>query len=889
MALPLIQRCELDSDNSPHDFFVNATYGQDFAPTRDRSISANGAVWTFKLSGEQPSVESQFCRVKLMPYLAWIFGEVTTVRELLYNKQIAALRTTILQDSAAVGGAIHSSWLCADLDGDLDAGVIYVFCRENPFATIHDVRPDGFQWLKEVLRVGSTGICDDLLRFRPTGNWLLAHQKRCLHVVGFVVLDVPDNGSHMCPLGGGRGARGTLKLLYAVRNCQFYYHVCVIFVQNFCETIVPLITPHFHHINEFFVRCTSDGWLSLSYCLANVDTLTLRSFGVTFTRAPSGPPLNAPHPGPLSENKDLRELRLSSYLPLWGSTPNYTSLTTLRLLHYSDVLVPSWTDLVQILEAPFALEVLELDQIQCPTTGTRRVSLPCLRELLLCHTDNGPSLASLLDAPMLRVIRVQVANQGAVETIAKQCRTLLANAVEVGLIVETDWSGDVRTFFSCLRAVQVLDLRGNDGQVLLGLMDVTSNTDLRLPRLAELRTDCVLEICDAEFFMGSKKEPCFATDIVVFAGRAASEGFSELCHKYSIAGFAAQRATLVIPDGDEPRPCSELGNGCSSFPLPPILEGVLRVSGQDSVFTMMHHTQTTVSRMLDATDADNSRSRPLLRTTGKHPGSHCTQFRAFNRHADLSDAAQRTRRAATPRILQLVSSVGMVRDGAAVHSCRRKQQNMTHAAVAPRGRRLLALMPPVPAGGRLTRRPAVHRDVGAADFLLQAGTPLQVRQERTRQSGKDNKGAGLAYNQYKPLFDLLASPPLLALKYHQQVQRHDTDGLCIRVEVEENGLIDDGSASTTTAPAVSAVAHLSFASVQLAGVRDLDDVGIGVQRLKERDGLLGFGEGLGSGGNDEKDLFDLLDAVAAGEADEGFGGGKEEKKKCFKGGSNDRT
>ncbi|KAJ7439682.1 hypothetical protein FB451DRAFT_1569850 [Mycena latifolia] len=123
-------------------------------------------------------------------------------------------------------------------------------------------------------------------------------------------------------------------------------------------------------------------------------------------------------------------------------------------------------------------------------------------------------------------------------------------------------------------------------------------------------------------------------------------------------------------------------------------------------------------------------------------------------------------------------------------------------------------------------------------------------------SGKDNKGAGLAYNQYKPLFDLLASPPLLALKYHQQV------------EAEENGLIDDGSVSTTTAPAVSVVAHLSFAGAQLAGVRDLDDVGVGVQRLEERDGLLGFGEGLGGGGNDEKDLFDLLDAVAVGEADE---------------------
>ncbi|KAJ7434550.1 hypothetical protein FB451DRAFT_1379781 [Mycena latifolia] len=359
--------------------------------------------------------------------------------------------------------------------------------------------------------------------------------------------------------------------------------------------------------------------------------------------------------------------------------------------------------------------------------------------------------------------------------------------------------------------------------------------------------------------------------------------------------------------------CSELGNGCSSFPLPPILEGVLRVSGQDSVFTMMHHTQTTVSRMLDATDADNSRSRPLLRTKGKHPGSHCTQFRAFNRRDDLSDAAQRARRAATPRIF----AIGFIRgDGerwggsaflsqkAAEHDprCRRSSRPSTISADASS------------AGGRAAYAPPC----GARTFYCKQEHHCKFDKSAPDSSGSDpavapdgscNNHANLSHDDDTGASEarqIIVPVRLSTIIIHVLCMKIETTRLtqlamltrsfrwkrCVKLSsstllttppafelsqkyfgivfpwAEENGLIDDGSASTTTAPAVSAVAHLSFAGAQLAGVRDLDDVGVGVQRLEERDGLLGFGEGLGGRGNDEKDLFDLLDAVAAGEADE---------------------
>lgn len=69
---------------------------------------------------------------------------------------------------------------------------------------------------------------------------------------------------------------------------------------------------------------------------------------------------------------------------------------------------------------------------------------------------------------------------------------------------------------------------------------------------------------------------------------------------------------------------------------------------------------------------------------------------------------------------------------------------------------------------------------------------------------------------------------------------------------------DEGPAALS----VAAVAELALASAQFARVGDLDDVGVGVERLEERDGLLCLFERLGGSADDEGDFFDLLDAVA---------------------------
>lgn len=68
-----------------------------------------------------------------------------------------------------------------------------------------------------------------------------------------------------------------------------------------------------------------------------------------------------------------------------------------------------------------------------------------------------------------------------------------------------------------------------------------------------------------------------------------------------------------------------------------------------------------------------------------------------------------------------------------------------------------------------------------------------------------------------------------------------------------------------TALAVATVPELALSSTDLAGVGDLDNIGVGLQGLEEGDSLLGLGESLDLGSDNEGNLLDLLDAVATSE------------------------
>ena len=75
-------------------------------------------------------------------------------------------------------------------------------------------------------------------------------------------------------------------------------------------------------------------------------------------------------------------------------------------------------------------------------------------------------------------------------------------------------------------------------------------------------------------------------------------------------------------------------------------------------------------------------------------------------------------------------------------------------------------------------------------------------------------------------------------------------------------VVDNEGATTLT---VATIPELALASPQLARGGDLDDVSVGLERLEESDCLLGLGEALDLGGDNQGNLLDLLDAVATGE------------------------
>lgn len=78
---------------------------------------------------------------------------------------------------------------------------------------------------------------------------------------------------------------------------------------------------------------------------------------------------------------------------------------------------------------------------------------------------------------------------------------------------------------------------------------------------------------------------------------------------------------------------------------------------------------------------------------------------------------------------------------------------------------------------------------------------------------------------------------------------------------------DQGS---TTLP-VTAVTQFTLTGTQFPRVGDLSDVSVGLESLEESDSLLGLAELLDGGGDDEGDLFDLLDTVSTSEDESGEG------------------
>lgn len=89
------------------------------------------------------------------------------------------------------------------------------------------------------------------------------------------------------------------------------------------------------------------------------------------------------------------------------------------------------------------------------------------------------------------------------------------------------------------------------------------------------------------------------------------------------------------------------------------------------------------------------------------------------------------------------------------------------------------------------------------------------------------------------------------------------------------GVVDDERAATL---AEAAASQLTLTGTHLAGLGDLDELRTSTNSLEESDGSLGLGdsgvlEGLGV--NDEGNLGDVGDAVAAGEEERGDGRGSE--------------
>ncbi len=117
----------------------------------------------------------------------------------------------------------------------------------------------------------------------------------------------------------------------------------------------------------------------------------------------------------------------------------------------------------------------------------------------------------------------------------------------------------------------------------------------------------------------------------------------------------------------------------------------------------------------------------------------------------------------------------------------------------------------------------------------------------------------------------------------EKVEMADVDNLNARQVAE---CLDDATVliedhERTAALAMAAITHLSLTSATLARVGHLDDVTVCMKGLEKGNGLLGLFEGLDRIADDEGNLLDLLDTVAAREDERrkrGSGKGRDRRK-----------
>ncbi|KAJ7460156.1 hypothetical protein FB451DRAFT_1181828 [Mycena latifolia] len=247
--------------------------------------------------------------------------------------------------------------------------------------------------------------------------------------------------------------------------------------------------------------------------------------------------------------------------------------------------------------------------------------------------------------------------------------------------------------------------------------------------------------------------------------------------------------------------------------------------------------------MLDAIDADKSRwnnelvSSEGMRApayTGKRPGSHFTQFQALK----MSLAADQSEFKMLGLAACALGMVDMIHEHPA---------GLSSLVSAPCGALCTA-----EAYGQADLRHAMHpnRDTMAA-WVVKRREARHPEQERGRRHGQKDVlfGEDLVEGS-----EHLVEEHECTLGPDDETAEMATGGELQEVEPADVDELDAGKVAE----------HLDDVVVLLlAGVGHLG--GVGVQRLKESNGLLGFGEGLGGGGNDERDLLDLLDAMAKGE------------------------
>ncbi|KAJ7431851.1 hypothetical protein B0H11DRAFT_2261406 [Mycena galericulata] len=266
-------------------------------------------------------------------------------------------------------------------------------------------------------------------------------------------------------------------------------------MRTFFEIVFPIVQRHLRRVTRLTIYCPSRAIWSLigSQITDNSKSfVTLMRLSVALYCEPGWNSTahdirSTPEDVPVPALEALRELRLRSTTPLSGEEATFRTLTVLRFVRYRKGLARPWREIAQVLGMTTALEVLEMNELECTRIEGLTVSLENLTTLELTYSDPA-TLDAVCLLRMPKLVSLNLQTLSTIDLFLDRCRHLLETLQHFALWVNVARLTLQQTtlLFGRAQHLQSLDMHAVHPIVFAHILTLLDSGELALPHLQRL-------------------------------------------------------------------------------------------------------------------------------------------------------------------------------------------------------------------------------------------------------------------------------------------------------------------------------------------------------------------------------------------------------------------